>query len=116
MSFSSPCHYPNDAKSLDDDGDISDWSDADLCDHLTWETARAYRIPFGKYKHLPLEKMLLSGKRRSYLRWLVKSDELRPETKTNIQLALVHSESVKAEKLKELKSAKSLKSKDTKTK
>lgn len=50
-----------------------------------WAT---YELGFGKYKGTNLETMLLRGKTRHYLRYLLKWDDIRPETESAIKEAL----------------------------
>jgi hypothetical protein len=86
-------------------------SDIDLSQEvvLTWSSAKAFPVPFGRYKGKMLKNMLKSKKRRDYLRYLLKWDDLRDNTKDNITCALQHytdtktAASVKKEKLKKPK-------------
>jgi hypothetical protein len=76
---------------------------------LTWSVAKVFQVPFGRYKGKLLKNMLKSKKRRDYLRYLLKWDDLRDNTKDNITCALQHytdtktAASVKKEKLKKPK-------------
>ena len=67
-------------------------SDIDLSQEvvLTWASAKAFPVPFGRYKGKLLKNMLKSKKRRDYLRYLLKWDDLRDNTKDNITCALQH--------------------------
>jgi hypothetical protein len=67
-------------------------SDIDLSQEviLTWSVAKVFQVPFGRYKGKLLKNMLKSKKRRDYLRYLLKWDDLRDNTKDNITCALQH--------------------------
>ncbi len=66
----------------------SDFSEAEFALPVLWEDAKNFKLAFGKYKGRNLDDMIKTGRRRNYLRYLTKWDELRPSTKQNIDCAL----------------------------
>lgn len=66
-----------------------------LDDETTWEETKTVTLPFGKYKGKTMESMLKSGRRRHYLRYLQKWDELLPRTRSHIDCALAEYDSLK---------------------
>ena len=63
------------------------WSDDENEDCSDWPS---FRLAFGKYKGATLDRMLQTKRQRSYLRYLLKWDDIRPATAANIQAALDH--------------------------
>lgn len=92
---------------------MSDNSDSDSCSSLqlsddeekevTWTEAQQFKLRFGKYKGTSLERMVTVPKRRAYLRYLMKWDELRPYTKNNIAAALKYYDDEKRKRAEESK-------------
>jgi len=66
-----------------------------LEDETTWEQTRTVTLPFGKYKGKTMQSMLKSGRRRHYLRYLQKWDELLPRTRSHIDCALAQYDGLK---------------------
>jgi len=66
-----------------------------LDEETTWEQTKSVALPFGKYKGKTMESMLKSGRRRHYLRYLQKWDELLPRTRSHINCALDQYEGLK---------------------
>ena len=54
----------------------------------TWDTIKGKTLPFGSNQGKTYEEMLTTGKLRSYLRYLLRWDQLRPYTRSNIECAL----------------------------
>ena len=76
------------------------FSDAEVdeqVENLTWEDSKHFTLPFGKYKGKSLQAMIVSGKRRHYLRYLQKWDELMPATRAHLENALKEYDRLKAE-------------------
>lgn len=57
---------------------------------LTWESAKRFKLVFGKYSGKQLGFMIGSKQTRGYLRYLLEWDQLRQGTRANIQCALEH--------------------------
>jgi hypothetical protein len=55
---------------------------------LLWSDVKDDVIPFGAHQGTTYKDLLATTKKRSYLRWLLKWDELRPYTKAKIECAL----------------------------
>lgn len=72
-------------------------SDIDISDteELTYEEAKDWPMPFGKYKGTLLKQMIINGRRRHYLRYLLKWDDLQDGSRAKIQAALTEYESLK---------------------
>lgn len=70
-----------------------EFSDDDEEPTVQWRDAT---LGFGKYKGWTIESMLNKSKQRGYLRYLLKWDNLRQDTRTQITDALKYYESVKS--------------------
>jgi hypothetical protein len=90
------------------------YSDEEQPDPPTWEQAQDFQLVFGKYQGRKMKSMLLTGKRRHYLRYLMKWDKLLPQTGVMIQCALDHYEELKNEHQKESQSPPAKKAKVSK--
>lgn len=66
-----------------------------LDSETTWEQTKDVTLPFGKYKGKTMQSMLKSGRRRHYLRYLQKWDELLPRTRSHIDCALTQYDGLK---------------------
>lgn len=74
-----------------DNIEILDFSD-DEQEQLSWKEAR---LGFGKYRGARFTTMLATRGKRSYLRYLLNWDELRPTSRNHITAALQHYETRK---------------------
>ena len=73
-------------------------SDSEMSgDEVTWDDSKNFTLPFGKYKGKSMERMILSGRRRHYLRYLQKWDELMPRTRGHVECALAQYDMEKRE-------------------
>jgi len=63
---------------------------------LSWDDSKNFKLPFGKYQGKTLQSMIASGKRRHYLRYLQKWDELMPHTRAHLENALLEYDRLKA--------------------
>lgn len=66
-------------------------SDDELEDY-NYEFVKDFKLPFGKYKGQEMQVMILTPRKRDYLRYLLKWDELQRETRGTITCALEHYE------------------------
>ena len=80
-----------------------DYSDTDEQLEVTWSDASGFKLAFGKYKGRTLEDMIKTGRRRSYLRYLLNWDELRTTTKKHVQCAMLEYKKNKQEHYTALK-------------
>lgn len=55
---------------------------------LSWDDVKSTTIPFGIHQGKTYQEMITSRKLRSYLRYLMKWDQLRPYTRGKIECAL----------------------------
>jgi hypothetical protein len=81
----------------DSDVLFSDDEQQDASLGVTWATSKGAQLPFGKYKGYTLGSMITTGKRRHYLRYLQKWDELLPSTRAVIDESLKEYERLKEE-------------------
>lgn len=90
------------------------YSDQEQPEPPTWDEAQDFKLVFGKYQGRTMKSMLASGKRRHYLRYLMKWDKLLPQTGVMIQCALDHYEELKKAHQEESKQPPSKKAKISK--
>lgn len=76
---------------------FSDDEQQDAVASVTWDTAKSATLPFGKYKGYTMGSMITSGKRRHYLRYLQKWDELLPSTRAVIEVSMKEYDRLKEE-------------------
>lgn len=81
--------------STDNKSDVSTDSDYSDVEESTWEVSQHFVLPFGKYRGKQMAQMVGSGKRRHYLRYLQKWDELMPRTRAHIECALSEYDALK---------------------
>ena len=79
------------------------FSDVETAD---WETAKDFKLAFGKYKGRLLSCMIKTKRRRDYMRYLLGWDELRETTRANVQCALDTYKKEKQAHYKKLKTKK----------
>lgn len=87
----------------DSDSYVSDFSEDEENKVVTWEEVSEFILPFGKYKGSSMDRMIKSGKRRHYLRYLLGWDELRTATRVQIKAAMDHYKEIKTDHYKKLK-------------
>ena len=81
----------------DEDSDI----DISETEELSYDEAKDWQMPFGKYKGTLLKQMIINGRRRHYLRYLLKWDDLQDNSRAKIQAGLDEYERVKEARPKE---------------
>jgi len=69
---------------------------SDDCSEVTWNSAKRFKLVFGKNKGKRLGALVKRAKHRDYLRWLLTWDEIRPDTAANITCCLQHYDDLKS--------------------
>ncbi len=64
---------------------------------LTWETARRWKLPFGKHRGERVGMLVCDKKTRNYLRYLLEWDGLLPEARAILDFALTYYKALKRE-------------------
>ena len=79
--------------------DISFTDEEDNGFHHAPTEWRTYKLAFGKNKGVPLSEMIKTARGRSYLRYILKWDDVRPNTSANINSALAYYRELKQAKV-----------------
>jgi hypothetical protein len=72
--------------SSSDSDNILEFSDD--AQEVTWDSAKRFKLLFGKHKGRRLGTMIRKPKHRDYLKYLLGWDDIRPDTAKHISCAL----------------------------
>lgn len=82
----------------DDEHIVFSDEEPEVAPAVQWDEVKAWTIPFGRYKGTELSVLIRDRRGRDYLKWLLKWEALRMETKVKFDCALEHYKSKKLQR------------------